>query len=131
MTSYDQIWETFLNNCETSDFDVPQTEEQIYQSIRNAILHFNNRLRDSLKADDSTETVNRDLSEDDLLIIAHFLRYIFLLNKKTLFENTWQPFTNDVGIKNFGTQLNSLKQSVIDQKNEIERLILNAAVDFL
>ncbi|MEC0584585.1 hypothetical protein P8854_22120, partial [Bacillus spizizenii] len=54
MTSYDQIWETFLNNCETSDFDVPQEEEDIYKSIRNAILHFNNRLRDNLKADNST-----------------------------------------------------------------------------
>lgn len=82
MTSYDQIWETFLNNCETSDFDVPQQEEDIYKSIRNAILHFNNRLRDNLKADNSTETVNRELSEDDLLILAHFLRYIFLLNKR-------------------------------------------------
>ncbi|MEC3691983.1 hypothetical protein P9153_20405, partial [Bacillus subtilis] len=37
MTSYDKIWETFLNNCETSDFDFPQEEEDIYKSIRNAI----------------------------------------------------------------------------------------------
>ncbi len=131
MTSYDQIWAAFLNNCKASDIDIPQTPEKIYETIRNAIMHFNNRLRDNLKWDDTLEEVDREMSDDHLLILAHYIRLIFLINQKTYFESVWQPFSKDVGTKNFSTQLRSLETSVTNQEKTIDRLIINMEEDFL
>lgn len=130
-TSYDTIYTTFLNNCKVSDIDLPQTTDKIYEAIHNAIRHFNNRLRDELQWDDAIETVSRELSNDDLLVLSHYIRLIFLKNQKTYFENLWQPFQKDVGLKNFSTQLRSLESSIIDQEKFIDQLIMNSMEDFL
>lgn len=131
MTSYDEIWTTFLNNCKVSDLDLPQTNKAIYESIRNAVMYMNNRLRTDLICDDVKETLNKEITQDRLLILANYIRYIFLINQKTYFENLWQPFSKDVGLKNFSTQLNSLKTSIELQDKTIDRLIMNTEVDFL
>ncbi|MEK4824629.1 hypothetical protein NSS71_08720 [Niallia sp. FSL W8-0951] len=131
MTSYDEIWTTFLNNCKVSDLDLPQTNKAIYESIRNAVMYMNNRLRTDLICDDVKETLNKEITQDHLLILANYIRYIFLINQKTYFENLWQPFSKDVGLKNFSTQLNSLKSSIELQDKTIDRLIMNTEVDFL
>ncbi|PAD85031.1 hypothetical protein CHH57_01595 [Niallia circulans] len=131
MTSYDEIWTTFLNNCKVSDLDLPQTNKAIYESIRNAVMYMNNRLRTDLICDDVKETLDKEITQDHLLILANYIRYIFLINQKTYFENLWQPFSKDVGLKNFSTQLNSLKSSIELQDKTIDRLIMNTEVDFL
>ncbi|MGK4040944.1 hypothetical protein AB0Y20_01485 [Heyndrickxia oleronia] len=131
MTSYDEIYTTFLNNCMVSDLDLPQTDKGKYEMIKNAVLHYNNRLRTKLTCDDATESVSEKLDDDHLLILAHYIRYHFLLNEKTYFESLWQPFEKDVGLKNFGTQLRSLESSVTEQARFIDSLIINTEVDFL
>lgn len=131
MTSYDTIWNTFLNNTKVDDLDLPQTPIKIYDAIHNGILHFNNRLRENLDYDDDLEQVDRDLSGDNLLILAHYIRYVFLLNQQTYFQNVWQPFTKDIGMKNFTAQLKSLENSVEREQETIEKLIMNMQDDFL
>ena len=131
MTSYDEIWTTFLNNCKVSDIDLPQTNTKIYEAIKNAVMHFNNRMRTKLVCDNTKEILNEKLSEDNLLILAHYIRLIFLVNQKTYFESLWQPFSSDVGLKNFGTQLRSLEVSVKEQEDKIDSLIINTMEDFL
>lgn len=130
-TSYDTVYQTFLNNCKVSDIDLPQTNEGRYEVIRNALLHFNNRMRTRYKADDLLESLDVELNEDEILILAHYIRLIFLINEKTYFESLWQPFTSDVGMKNFSSQNRSLENSIQRQENTIESLIVNAAEDFL
>lgn len=130
-TTYDKLWSTFLNNCKISDVELPKTDEKIYEHIQNALLHFNNRMRTKLAGDDITETLNEELSGDYLLILAHFIRLVFLINQKTYFENTWQPFANDLGVKYYGTQLQSLRNSVETQQLSIERMIMFQEEDFL
>lgn len=131
MTSYDDIYQTFLNNCKVDDIDLPSTDEGRYEIIKNAVMHFNNRMRTKIVCDNTTETVSEDLNDDYLLIIAHYIRYLFLVNERTYFESLWQPFQQDVGLKNFSTQLNSLKDSVTEEKNVIDRLIMNQEEDYL
>jgi hypothetical protein len=131
MTSYDQVWQTFLNNCKVSDIDLPQTPEKIYETIRNGVMHFNNRLREEVVCDDINETLDKELSNDLLLVLVHYIRLIFLINQKTYFESLWQPFSKDVGLKNFGTQLKSLETSVKEQQRTIDSLIMYMESDFL
>ncbi|WP_080845561.1 hypothetical protein [Cytobacillus gottheilii] len=131
MTSYDAIWQTFLNNCKVSDIDLPQEPEKIYEQIRNAAMYFNNRLRKGIVCDDATETLNQELSDDDLLILANYIRLIFLINQRTYFESLWQPFSSDVGLRNFSTQLRSLNTSIYEQERMIDTLIMYTEEDFL
>lgn len=131
MTTYDTVWQTFLNNCKVEGINLPQTNTKIYEYIRNAVLHFNNRLRTTVKCDDVNEQLDQELSDDHLLILAHFIRYLFLINQKTYFESLWQPFSSDVGLKNFGTQLRSLETSVKEENDTIDSLINYMEEDFL
>lgn len=131
MTSYDTVWKTFLNNYKVPDGDLPKTDEKMYEHIRNAVLHFNNRMRVNASCDDTLEVVVNIDSEDDLLILAHYIKLVFLKNDKKYYESLWQPFSSDVGLRNFGTQLTSLKTSVQEQEDFIEQAIFNAMEDFL
>lgn len=130
-TSYDLIWQTFLNNCKVSDIDLPNTPELMYEQIKSGVMRFNNRLRTSVQCDDLIEQLSEELNEDHLLILAHYIRLIFLINQKTYFESLWQPFAKDVGLKNFNTQIKSLEVSIKEQESTIDSLIVNTEVDFL
>ncbi|MCM3110032.1 hypothetical protein [Lederbergia lenta] len=130
-TSYDLVWQSFLNNCKVSDIDLPNIDEQIYEAIRNGVMHLNNRLRTVYKCDDLTETIDDELSADHLLILIHMIRHIFLTNQRVYFVNLWQPFAKDITIRNFTAQLRSLDSTITEAKNDIELLIRNMAEDFL
>lgn len=130
-TTFDDVWKCFLNNCKVSDIDLPNANEKIHEAIKNATMYFNNRMRTSIQCDTSIETFSEELSEDTLLILANFIRLTFLTNQRTYFESLWQPFASDVGLRNFGTQLNSLKASVQEQEKKIDNLIINTLEDFL
>ena len=131
MTTYDEIWQAFLNNCKVSDIELPNSDDKRYEYIRNALMYFNNRMRTKYVGDDIGESLNDQLSEDHLLILANYIRLIFLINQKTFYENTWQPFASDIGVKYFGTQLKSLETSVNTQNATIDRLIMYTEEDFL
>lgn len=131
MTTYDQIWVSFLTNCKVSDIDLPTIPERIYDCIHNAIRHMNNRLRTKMTWNDDLEVVNEELSDDQLLILSHYIRLIFIINQKTYFESTWQPFARDIGLKNFSAQLKSLENSIDSEEKKIDQLIANTEEDYL
>lgn len=131
MTTYDMVWKTFLNNCKADDIDLPKTVEKIYENIKNGVMLFNNRMRTRIHCDDITETLSEELSEDSLLILAHFIRLAFLINQQTYYQSLFQPFASDIGLKNFNTQLRVLETSVSTQKTFIDNLIINTMEDFL
>ncbi|MBG9689491.1 hypothetical protein ABD91_00955 [Lysinibacillus sphaericus] len=130
-TTFDDVWRCFLNNCRVSDIDLPNTNEKIHEAIKNATMYFNNRMRTSIQCNTEIEIFSGELSEDHLLILANFIRLTFLVNQRTYFESLWQPFASDVGLRNFGTQINSLKASVQEQEKKLDILIINTMEDFL
>lgn len=116
-TTYDQIWQCFLDNCKTSDINLPTDDEGIYSQIKNASLLFNNRFRDNrIKCDNDTETVDRLLNEDDLLILGNYIRLVFLKNELTAYSSTWQPFSKDIGTTHFSAQIKALESQVNEQR---------------
>lgn len=131
MISYDAVWQSFLNNYKASDIDIPQVDEKIYDHIRYAVMLFNNRMRTELICDDASESIIGTSNNDHLLIISHYIRLTFLINDRTYFEKLYQPFSADVGLRNFNTQLNSLKVSIKEQNDFIEKVIFNSMEDFL
>ena len=130
-TSYDTIWTTFLENSEMPDNELPKESEQIYPKIQNAILLFNNRMRTNVKCDDVTETIDIEMTGDQLVILAHYIKLVFLKNKKLYRETLLNPFQKEIGFKDYTAQINSLRASVTEQEKFIEGLIINQTEDFL
>ena len=133
MLTYDEVWKTFLDNYAVNDADLPSDDnvERIYQDIRNAVMRVNNRLRLRLTCDDAQEVINGANSQDLQLLIAHYIRLIYLINSKTLYESLYQPISQDVGIKNYSTQMASLRTSIERQEAFIESAIFNMSDHFL
>jgi hypothetical protein len=131
MTTYDEIWSEFLTNCKTSDINLPNTDEKRYSMIKSAIRHYNNRLNDTLKCDDTAETVNRQLTDNELIIIAHYIRLSFFENELINFTTIWTPFTKEIGVRTIKEQMSALSSLVTMENNLIEDLILNSSTDYL
>lgn len=131
MTTFDIVWQTFLLNCEMESIELPNTDDRIYQTIQNAILFFNNRFADNLKADELTETLNRELNDSHLLILAHYIKLAILKNKQIVYVTTWQPFQKEIGLKNYSYQVKYLSELIDKQAEDIESMILYQNEDFM
>jgi hypothetical protein len=131
MTSYDDLWVVFLNNVEVSNLDLPQNNNEIHDAIHNAVLHYNNVMETAIECNHVLEAFSTTLSDNQILILAHFLRLVLLKNKLTLFTLTWQPFEKEIGVKNFGTQLKMLESMVAEEKETISQLIINQQDSFM
>lgn len=136
MLTYDEIWKTFLDNYKVNDEDLPQTDQAIYNDIQNAVAIYNNRVRAEVVADDATEEITGEFPKiltktDTRLLIAHILKLVFDLNRLTLYESLYRPFSQDVGVRTYNSQMNSLRNSVQRQELYIEKFLFNAQEDFL
>ena len=125
MTTYDELYTLFITNYSSDGLFLPRTVEQQYNTIKNAVMLFNNRIRDNLICDDSTETVNRELSDDEKLIIARLIRLTLLRNTRTFKNSMFDTFTKEIGVKNINAQLNSLKDEIDAEESAISMLIFN------
>jgi hypothetical protein len=131
MTTYDIIWTKFFTICKIDNFNLPQTNEGIYNMIQNGVALYNNRLRDSLECTNETETVNRELNNDELLLVANFIKLSYLENEKNYFIDVWQPFAKDIQIHNYQATLKGKQEAVYTQEAEIDKLILNMQEDYM
>lgn len=124
-TTYDEIYGLFIVNCRTENLELPSTPEQQYDVIKNAVMLFNNRMRDNIKCDDDLEVVNRQLTDDEKLVIAHYIRLTLLKNLRTYKNSIFTTFTQEIGVRNVNAQLNSLKDEIADEQDTINMLIFN------
>lgn len=131
MLTYDQIWSTFLDDYKVNDADLPQTSERIYQDIHNAVRKLNNRLRLNLICKDDIEAVEGTNCNDHLILIAQYIRLIYLNNAIVLYTSLYQPISQDVGIKNYSSQMVNLREAVLNQESDIEDYIFNMREDFI
>ena len=100
LTTYDEIYMTFITNCNSDGLMLPGTEQKQYDAIRNAVMLYNNRIRDDIVCDDDTETVDRELNYDEQLVIAHFIRLTVLKNTRTYKNSIFTTFTQEIGVRN-------------------------------
>ena len=129
--TYDDVWTTFLDNYKADDIDIPQDEELIYRHIRNAVLLFNNRMRTDSVCDDDGEIIEGVSTNDEMLIIAQYIRLTLLRHTRDFYEKLLQGFEGDVGFKNFAAQLVSVRESIKEQERLINEFIFNTRENFL
>ena len=129
MTTYDEVYKFFIVNCRTDSLMLPSTPEQQYDAIRNAVLIFNNKLRDTLSCDDDTELFSRKLDGDEILLISHLLRLTVIKNTLTFKNGIFTTFTKEIGVKNINTQLSSLRDEIKMEEESINSIIFNMLDD--
>lgn len=129
-TSYDEIWESFLENCSYDSSEIPQTDERRYSMIKNAIRYYNQkakkyegRIQGNLVCDDMMEELNVKLNSIELLILANVLGYIFCKNKLVEFTSIYGTFAKEMGFKDYKAQVEGRQAEVNRYEEEVSRLI--------
>lgn len=130
MITFNEIWTTFLENYTVEEIDLPHPD-RIPEVIKNALRLLNNRMRTNAVCDFASETVNGLTTDDELILLAHYIKLVQLINSKVFYEKLYNPFSADVGVRNFKTQLDSLNNSIKEQEDLIDRIIYNSMEDFL
>ena len=125
-TTYDQIWECFINNCMVDKATLPQADEGKYILISEGCRYYNTLVDDTevnLKTNNDLESINIKLDDKRILLLSYCMRYKFLENEKIRFEQVWQPLSRDIGIKSYRDQINSRQETLNETKREIGRLL--------
>lgn len=129
-TSYDEIWECFLENCGYDYSEIPQTDERRYSMIKNAISYYNQkakkyegRITGNIICDDIMETLNKKINSIELLIMANILGYILCKNKLVEFTSVYGTFAKEMGFKDYKAQLDGRQMEVKRYEDEVSRLI--------
>ena len=121
-TTYSEIYKEFITNCATDDINLPNTDEKRYIAIQSAIRYFNNRTGLNIKCDNTTETIDKELEDSELLLVTNYLRLAFLKNQLTHITTIFQPFQKEIGIKSYQNTCNSFKAQIEEQKYTIDEI---------
>lgn len=126
VTSYDEIFECFKENCRVDDATLPYDDEGKYAMIHNAIRHYNSRVDKTeikLKYDDMMEQINIQLDDTRLLLLAFCMRYAELENNLIEFQQVWQSFQKEVGQKFYREQISGRENTLDRTEKRIRELL--------
>ena len=125
-TTYQEIWNTFVNIIGVVGEDLPQDDEGKYILINSGILRYNSLTEDSEKkiiGNDFTEEINISLDYNRLLLLCNCIKFIYLENEKNEYEAVWGVFSNDIGLKFYGDTVKAKRNTLVDTEKEINRLL--------
>lgn len=125
-TTYQEIWNTFINIVGVVGEDLPQDDEGKYILINSGILRYNSLTEDSEKkilGNDFAEEINISLDYNRLLLLCNCIKFIYLENEKNEYEAVWGVFSNDIGLKFYGDTVKAKRNTLVDTEKEINRLL--------
>lgn len=124
-TTYSEIMKAFINNCGIDTSLLPEDPSKIYDMINNAVQYYNTYFdsQNQIVCDDSTESLNTKLDDLRLRLLAYCMKYIYLENQLVGFEELWAPFQNELGIKNYKSQIDARENTLERTRQEIDRLV--------
>lgn len=127
-TTYDEIFQCFIDNCGIDTSALPKEDYKKYNMIINGIRHYNSIIDEDdaigkLTYDNQTETVSAKLDDTRLLILAYCIRYTYLENQLIEFEEIWAPFQDEIGIKNYGDQIKGRENTLERTEKKILELL--------
>lgn len=129
-TSYDTIYNKFLDISKTDNKNLPTTDDGKYGMITTAIDAVNNRVRTDYTYDNELEQVNENLNNDIILLIANYMRLYFLENQKTYYVTMFKPFMKEIGLLHYNTDIKAYETDISLQNGKIDEIIKNMAIDY-
>lgn len=130
VTTYNELYETFLLNCGYDFDELPKTDEMRYMMIRNAARKYNqqakkysNRMTHDIVCDDVTESLNVELTSNELLVFAYMMAEILASTKLVEFTSIYGVFMKEVGFKDYNAQVQARQYTVDMFKNKYTSII--------
>lgn len=131
MTSYDDIYTTFININKTDSSNLPTNDTDRYDIIHTGIKYYNSTMNNNIICNDSTEEISVDLTDNEILILAHCIKHMFLDNQLTYYITMFKPFTKEIGYSNYQTDVKALEALIDKEDKVIDQLIENQSEDFM
>lgn len=125
MTSYDEIFTCFLENTKMVNNNIPTDIDRKHEMIHNACRFYENKMGEVIAWDDILETINKELNNSEMLIMAYCLKRIYHENALTEFTSIWSGFTKEVGIKDYKSQVDAKQNDINRTEHKIDELITN------
>lgn len=135
VTTYDELYETFLLNCGYDFDELPKTDEMRYMMIRNAARIYNqqakkysNRMTNNIVCDDVTESLNATLTSNEMLVFAYMMAETLALTKLVEFNSIYGTFAKEMGFKDYKAQLDG-RQYTVDMFRKKYTSIIEDEID--
>ncbi len=130
ITTYNELYETFLLNCGYDFDELPKTDEMRYMMIRNAARKYNqqakkysNRMTHDIVCDDVTESLNVELTSNELLVFAYMMAEILASTKLVEFTSIYAVYSKEMGFKDYNAQVQARQYTVDMFKNKYTSII--------
>jgi hypothetical protein len=126
VTTYDDIWQCFLDIKGISKDLIPSNQEDIYIEIHNAVRNYNIKTSEyetKLTYDDATETVNTKLDDNRLKLMALLIKENIYQGHLEYFEEVYQYDLKEVKSKFYQNQVTARESTISNIRQEINSII--------
>ena len=122
----DDIYTKFMNVTMVDEFALPRTPDGMYSLLENAIEKYKDEFDDAkdVEFDRDTETLSMSLDSSDVDIIIAYMKLFVYIKIEEEFSSTYDVLVSDLGVRNYKSQSDAKKNSVLQQEKEIQKLLL-------
>lgn len=129
-TSYDDVYKFFTKITRVDKIDLPISIEGQYDLINSGRMEFNMRREDSLVCHEESETLDRKLTDLELMLFGNCMKLVILKNMLSDFTSTYSMFQKEVGVKDYKSQLDARTWIVDRQESIIKDILFKMQEDF-
>lgn len=124
--TFDDIYTKFMNVTMVDEFALPRTPDGMYSLLENAIEKYKDEFDDAkdVEFDRDTETLSMSLDSSDVDIIIAYMKLFVYIKIEEEFSSTYDVLVSDLGVRNYKSQSDAKKNSVLQQEKEIQKLLL-------
>lgn len=130
MTSYNELWEYFLDMSGLYNEEIPNDENEIKKEIRNSIRSYNTKIDngfvEKLKFDNDLEEISLDKEDDNydikFKILALFIEKELQTKSLKYFQSVWQFDQKEIKSKFYKDQVTARQKTISDLNKEISQL---------
>lgn len=130
--TFDDIYTVFMNTTRVDAYQLPQTPEGMYGLLEQALdfysLEYDNAK--DVEFDRNTEMLSIELDRNDVMLIVGYMRLNVYQKIKDEFISTYDVLVDDIGIRNYKSQVDAKYTAIESQKEEIRKMLLKMSEDF-
>lgn len=135
MTTYDDLFESFMMNTDFNDCDVPSSDEARYVLINKAISQYNRyakkysgRLQEGISCNNVTEMLSAELTNDELLVITFIMAEIIANRSYSSYASMYSTYAKELGVSNYASTANH-RQALMQVYREKYMSIIEDQID--
>lgn len=129
-TTYEEIWNKFESISKFDQYDLPFTVDGRRKLIVSGVDIFNQRLFDELQCDNKLDEVGRQLTQQEIYLVANCIKLQVCNNLYTDFATTYSMYQKEVGFKDYKAQINARETMVKMQEKTIDSIVFSMLEDY-